>query len=239
VRRYFTFFLVTWLWLAAPVSAQEREIAAKLRLGVAGCYIQAYKYGNFQACLRFHPLLSWAYQRAHAQGEGNPFDLEVQGLVLSVAMGNYAQNIGAAEALLKRPELGDNAESNLRLHYVLVKCALMSGFPDLLDTHLPLALQWAARAKEPEYQFSLSCLGAERELEKHPDLPLETLIAEHQACWKYLDGFKPGALMVGGVEVSRGIRFWQRELTRANRGVGPMGFGSRRWLQPPILDWFL
>lgn len=99
----------------------------------------------------------------------------------------------------------------------LVAAGRDGALPALVDANLAEGLK--IQGKEDDdvaIRFALLGFQAERELEKDPEMPLEALLARHEAAWSTVRGKTFSNLYYGGVGrwFSEAARFWMDELAR-------------------------
>ncbi|MBT9582983.1 hypothetical protein IV102_06515 [bacterium] len=187
----------------------KSEAMARLHKATSIVYGAAFLYGNCAAC--DHLL---GFMQSTLPSQSNPSraqTLEVSKLVTSVAQGKNSQSISPAQDLLTRPQLQQSPSDKILVLYVLIEAGRRAGFPRLVDELLPEAIELADRSGLHEDRFVFHSLAVERQLDKNPDLPLQTLVKEHDACWRMLDGFTPTPTTSGGGVASRAARYWINE----------------------------
>jgi len=213
---------------AGPASASAEAAGMELYRLYMWAIRTTLRSGNFLAANRqAQAYKHWIEDLAK---RGYPVDLPfaqtLAAIVDMTAMDAVGIHTGTEEmaveivsALTKKPiQPAENAGNPvLFVRVALAAAGRDSARPALVDANVSEGLKIAGQEDDDAVgRFALLGFQAERELEKDPELPLEALLARHEAAWAPVRQKSFGNLHYGGLGrwFCEAARFWMNELAR-------------------------
>lgn len=195
--------------------------------------------GNFVAARRqADAYLRWQRELAPLvkSQRGVVFATTLRAAVELSAMDALGVHEGAGEVAnvtldLVRKRGKDVADHSLFAYTALAVSGRKSGLPGLVDTSLTEGLKLkSAEDNGRALRFVLLSFQAERDLEKDPEMPLEAVLARHDAAWAEIRDQGLSRLNLGcvGRWCTEAARFWFAELERRERLQRPGSPAARR-----------